>query len=252
MILRCLIVDDEELARERVRSLLEAEDDIEIVAEAADGEAALEAIELHQPALVFLDIQMPKLTGFEVLEALPEGKLPAVIFTTAYDNHAVRAFEVSAVDYLLKPFKAARFRESVERARSLIAAGKSSADDPSVARLLSHLRSSDGGPRILVKSAERIVFVRAAEIDHVEAAGNYLVLHCAQERQIVRETMAALLKKLEDSGFMRISRSSLVNLSRIKELQPMGAGHYCVILKTGARLDMTSPLRDLQERMGAG
>ncbi|QJE97435.1 LytR/AlgR family response regulator transcription factor [Luteolibacter luteus] len=249
MKIRCLIVDDEELARERVRSLLADEEDIQIAGEAADGHAAVAAIEEYQPDLVFLDIQMPGLTGFDVIEAIPEGKLPTVIFTTAYDTHAVRAFEISALDYLLKPFKPARFRESLERARAKISGNSPVPAEPALGTLMAHLRAIDGGPRILVKSPEKILFVRAAEIDHVEAAGNYLVLHCGGERHIVRETMAAMVKRLEPSGFMRISRSSIVNLSRIRELQPISSGHYTVILKTGAKLDMTSPLRDLQERM---
>lgn len=249
--IRCLIVDDEELARERVRSLLGGEEDIEISGEAADGEAALAAVEGLRPDLLFLDIQIPRLSGFEVLEAIPETCMPAVIFTTAYDIHAVRAFEVSAVDYLLKPFKPGRFIEALAKARARIAAGAAPGSDPGVSHLLAQLRSADGGPRLLVRSPERILFVRATEIDHVEAAGNYLVLHCGADRHIMRETMAAMSEKLEPAGFMRLSRSSIVNLSRIRELQPMGAGHYCVILKSGARLDMTSPLRELQERMGA-
>jgi len=249
MKIRCLIVDDEELARERVRSLLADEEDIQIAGEVADGHAAVAAIETHQPDLVFLDIQMPGLTGFDVIEAISGGKIPTVIFTTAYDTHAVRAFEISALDYLLKPFKPARFRESLERARARISGSHVTAGDPALNTLMSHLRAMEGGPRILVKSPEKILFVRAVEIDHVEAAGNYLVLHCGAERHIVRETMSAMVKRLEPSGFMRISRSSIVNLSRIRELQPMSSGHYTVILKTGAKLDMTSPLRDLQERM---
>lgn len=248
MKIRSLIVDDEELARERVRSLLSGEEDIEIVAEAADGNAAVRAIGEHRPDLVFLDIQMPGLTGFDVIEAIPEGQMPTVIFTTAYDTHAVRAFEVSALDYLLKPFKPSRFREALDRARTLVH-GRSAAADPGLGSLMAHLRAVNGGPRLLVKSPDKIIFIRAADIDHVEAAGNYLVLHCGAERHIVRETMMAIVKKLEPSGFMRISRSSVVNLSRIRELQPMSAGHYAVILKSGAKLDMTSPLRDLQERM---
>lgn len=249
MKIRCLIVDDEELARERVRSLLVDEEDIQIAGEAADGHAAVAAIEEHQPDLVFLDIQMPGLTGFDVIEAISGGKMPTVIFTTAYDTHAVRAFEISALDYLLKPFKPARFREALERARAKISGKHPAGGDPALSTLMSHLRAMEGGPRILVKSPEKILFVRATEIDHVEAAGNYLVLHCGAERHIVRETMAAMVKRLEPTGFMRISRSSIVNLSRIRELQPMSSGHYTVILKTGAKLDMTSPLRDLQERM---
>ena len=169
-----------------------------------------------------------------------------MIFTTAYDTHAVRAFEVSAVDYLLKPFKASRFKEAVARARERLASGA----DGGLAQLKSHLHSVDGGPRVLVKTPERILFVRAAEIDHVEAAGNYLVLHCGAERHIVRETMAAMTDRLEPQGFMRVSRSAIINLSRLREVQPMGAGSYCVIMKSGARVDMTAPLRDLQERLG--
>ncbi|MCW1922617.1 LytTR family DNA-binding domain-containing protein [Luteolibacter arcticus] len=245
---RCLIVDDEELARERVRSLLACEPDIEIAGEAADGEGALAMCVELRPELLFLDIQMPRLSGFDVLEELPADPAPAVIFTTAYDTHAVRAFEVSAVDYLLKPFKAARFKEAIERARERLASGS----DGGLAQLKSHLHTIDGGPRVLVKSPERIIFVRAGEIDHVEAAGNYLVLHCGTERHIVRETMAAMTDRLEPYGFMRVSRSAIINLSRLREVQPMGAGSYCVILKSGARVDMTSPLRDLQERLGAG
>ncbi|MCW1884668.1 LytTR family DNA-binding domain-containing protein [Luteolibacter flavescens] len=246
--IRCVIVDDEELARERVRSLLGCEPDVEIVGEAADGEAALAMCAELRPDLVFLDIQMPRLSGFDVLEELPVNPAPVVIFTTAYDTHAVRAFEVSAVDYLLKPFKASRFKEALGRARERISSGS----DGGLSQLKSHLHIIDGGPRVLVKSPERIVFVRAAEIDHVEAAGNYLVLHCGPERHIVRETMSAMTDRLESHGFMRVSRSAIINLSRLREVQPMGAGSYCVILKSGARVDMTIPLRDLQERLGAG
>lgn len=249
--IRCLIVDDEPLARERVREFLSGEPDVEIIAETADGAATLDAIEEHRPDLLFLDIQIPRLNGFEVLESIAPEKMPAVIFTTAYDTHAVKAFEASAVDYLLKPFKPARFKESVARARSRFCSDQTTIPDPKVAQLLAQLRSVDGGPRILVRSAERIIFVRAKEVDFVESAGNYLVLHCGAERHIVRETMAMMAEKLESAGFMRISRSSIVNLTRIRELQTIGPGHYCVILKSGTRLDMSTPLRDLQERMGA-
>ncbi|WP_193214325.1 LytR/AlgR family response regulator transcription factor [Luteolibacter marinus] len=245
--LRCLIVDDEELARNRVRGLLAEETAVEVVGEAADGEEALAAISALRPDLVFLDIRMPGLGGFDVIEAIHDGEMPAIIFTTAYDKHALQAFEVSAVDYLLKPFKPARFREALERARARLASPPGTGSG--LSELLAHLKSSDVGPRVLVKSPERILFVRAEEIDHVESAGNYLVLHCGKERHIVRETMVAMISRLESAGFMRISRSSIINLSRIRELQPMGPGSYCVILKSGTRLDMTIPLRDLQERM---
>jgi two-component system LytT family response regulator len=248
MKLRILIVDDEPLARERVRTFLAEEPDVEIIAECADGAAAVKAIEEHQPDLVFLDVQMPRLSGFEVLEALEPEKMPAIIFTTAHDQHAIRAFEVSAVDYLLKPFKPARFKQALQRAREQFAARPSSGNAPELAALIAQLRG--GSPqRILVKAPDRILFLKPQEIDHVEASGNYLLLHVGKERHMIRETMNGMEARLSPLGFMRISRSAIVNLSRIRELQPLAAGEYCVLLHSGARLDMTCPLRELQERL---
>lgn len=247
---RAVIVDDEPLARERVRTFLAEEKDMEVVAECADGAAAVKAIEELKPDILFLDVQMPRLNGFEVLEAIDAALLPVVIFTTAHDDHAIRAFEVSAVDYLLKPFKQPRFKKSLERARLQLRAAKGSTADPALSTLLSHLREGAGsGPRVLVKSPDRILFLKPGEIDHIEACGNYVVLHTGKERHIVRETMTAMEVRLSSAGFMRINRSVILNLSRIRELQPLAAGEYAVILKSGVRLDMTCSLRDLQARM---
>lgn len=249
MNLRCLIVDDEKLARDRVRTLVQAEPDLEIVGECRDGVEALAAIEEQQPGLVFLDVQMPRLDGFGVLAALPATKLPVVIFTTAHDEHAVRAFEVHALDYLLKPFKEARFRLAVERARQQLAHRRKE-DAAGLQSLVAQLRSAQaGGPRILVKSPERVVFLRAAEIDWVEAAGNYVVLHVANERHITRDTMSAMEQRLGEAGFMRVSRSAIVNLQRVRELQPAEPGQFCAVLKSGARLAITCGLRELQDRI---
>ncbi|MEJ0088754.1 MAG: response regulator [Limisphaerales bacterium] len=254
MKLRVIIVDDEPLARERVRTFLAEEPDIEVLAECADGVAAVKAIEQHRPDLVFLDVQMPRLTGFEVLAALDEDAVPAIIFTTAHDQHALRAFEVNAVDYLLKPYKPARFRKSLQRAREqLLSPARTPGPEPHIQALLAQIRGNAGkNPRILVKSPDRILFLKPEEIDHIEADGNYLLLHAGKERHMIRDTMAAMETRLASAGFMRISRSAIVNLSRIRELQPMAAGEYCVILLSGARLAMTCSLRELQERIGGG
>lgn len=247
MKIRAIIADDEPLARERVRSFATEEPDVEIVAECADGAQTVEAVDRLRPDLLFLDVQMPRLNGFEVLEALEPARLPIVIFTTAHDDHAIRAFEVSAVDYLLKPFKQARFRKAMERARAQCR-GSSNETDPQLRHLLSHVRPAGGGPRILVKTPERILFLKPEEVDYIEAAGNYLVLHAGAERHIVRETMTSMENRLANE-FMRINRSVMVNLARVRELQPLAAGEFCVVLRSGVRLDMTCSLRELQARL---
>ena len=251
MKIRAIIVDDEPLARAGVRLALSEEPDLEVVAECADGVEAVKAIEQHQPDLLFLDVQMPRLNGFEVLEALAPEQIPVVIFTTAHDEHAIHAFEVNALDYLLKPFKQARFQKALQRARDQLRTRRGASTDSQMAGLLANLRhSASGGPRILIKSPDRILFLKHDEIDHIEAAGNYVVLHSGKDRHIARETMTAMETRLGTAGFMRISRSVIVNLSRIRELQPQGPGEYSVILKSGARFHMTCGLGELQARMG--
>ena len=243
-----IIADDEPLARERIRSLLADESDVEVVAECADGSLALKEIQNHQPDLLFLDVQMPRLTGFEVLEALPSGRTPVIIFTTAHDEHALRAFEFSALDYLLKPFSEARFQRSLQRARSRLEKDSRSAEADSKGQ--SHSPTKASGGRIFVRSAERILFLKPEDISRVEAAGNYVVLHSGKEQHIIRETISALEARLAPAGFMRISRSTLVNLAGIREIQPAGSGRYTLLLKTGVRLDMTCSLTELQARLG--
>jgi len=254
MIIRAIIVDDEPLAREGVRAFLADEADVEIASECADGVEAVRMIEKLRPDLLFVDVQMPGLDGFEVLEALAPETVPVVIFTTAYDEHAIRAFEVNALDYLLKPFTPARFKKAVQRARDQMPARAGTGLAPQLAALMATLRpDAPGDRRILVKSPERILFLKPDEVDHIEAAGNYLVLHAGKERHIVRETMAAMENRLGNAGFMRINRSTIVNLSRIQELQPLvAAGEFCVILKTGARFNLTCGLGELQKRMTGG
>ena len=248
MKIRALIVDDEPLARQRVRLLLGEEADVEMIGECADGFAAVEQIQETRPDLLFLDVQMPEMDGFEVLRKIPQGLLPVVIFTTAYDQHALRAFEVNALDYLLKPFKPTRFKEAVQRARSRL---EKSSTDPQLKALLSQLHApATRGGRIFVRSSERILFLKPEEIDRVEAAGNYVVLHSGTEQHILRETISAMEARLAPAGFMRISRSVIVNLACIREVQPVGSGRYSLLLKNGTRLDMTCSLGELQARLG--
>ncbi|MBI4663103.1 MAG: response regulator [Verrucomicrobia bacterium] len=249
MKVRAVIADDEPLARERVRSFLADEPDVEIVAECSNGAQTLKATQEHRPDLLFLDVQMPRLNGFEVLEALAPEQIPVVIFTTAHDEHAIRAFEVNALDYLLKPFTEARFKRAVQRARSQLDKSPQRRPNPQLAGLLNHLHAATPVGRILVRSPERIVFLKPEEIDHVEAAGNYVVLHSGKERHIVRETTAAMEARLAPAGFMRISRSVIVNLAQIREVQPLGPGQYSVLLKNGTRFDMTCSLGELQARL---
>jgi two-component system LytT family response regulator len=250
MKVRAIIADDEPLARERVRALLAGEPDVEVIAECANGTQTLKATQEQRPDLLFLDIQMPRLNGFEVLEALGREQTPVVIFTTAHDEHAIRAFEVNALDYLLKPFTEGRFKKALQRAKEHLRKGARRSQDPRLSALLNHVQATTpGGGRILVRSAERIVFLKPDEIDHVEAAGNYVILHVGKESHILRETTAAMEARLASAGFMRLSRSVIVNLARIREVQPLGPGQYCVLLKNGARLEMTCSLSELQSRL---
>lgn len=253
MKLGVMIVDDEPLARERLRLLLAEETEVEIVGEAGDGEAAVAAIRHLRPDVVLLDIQMPGLDGFGVLRELGREELPLVIFVTAFDQHAVKAFEAHALDYLLKPCKPARLREAIQRAREQWQSRQSK--DVSQ-RLLDLLAGQRPKPphlaRLAVKNGERVVFVKAAQIDWIEASGNYVILHVGKESHILRETIGALEGRLAPELFLRLSRSAIVNLDRVKELQALGAGEHVVILHDGRKLAMTRGLREVEEKLKFG
>ena len=250
MKIRTLIVDDEPLARERVRTLLANEPDIELIGECTTGTEAVAAIKQARPDLVFLDVQMPGLGGFEVLRALDKDQIPLVIFVTAYDQHAVKAFEVHALDYLLKPFKQARFRETVAHAREALA-GREAAENSR--KLLALIGQNPPPPerlaRIPIRNGERVVFVKVENIDYVESAGNYVIVHAGKENHVVRETLTALEEKLDPRQFLRISRSTLVNMDQVKELQPLFKGEHAVLLHNGKQLTMTRGIREVQERL---
>ncbi len=244
---RTLIVDDEPLARERIRQLLAEEEDIEIVGEFEDGLAALEAIGEQQPDLVFLDVQMPELDGFELLSRLDPTRMPAIVFVTAHDQFALRAFEVHALDYLLKPFDQERFRAALDRARTWIARRGDEALDTRLTSLLADLRGSATPrvqERIAVKAGGRVILLKAEEIDWVEAADNYVSLHVGAASHLLRETMNGLERRLPSDRFLRISRSTIVNLDRVRELQPLFHGEYAVILTDGKRLSLSRSYRD--------
>jgi two-component system LytT family response regulator len=249
--IRTLIVDDEPLARERLASLLQAEKDIEIVGQCRDGEEAVTAIHDHAPDLVFLDVQMPQMNGFEVIEAIGTEKMPLVIFVTAYDQHALKAFQVRALDYLLKPFDRERFADALARARKQMERDETGDIGRRLLALVKDLRRDQPRTeRLVVKSGGRLFFLRADEIDWIEAAGNYVRLHVGTTSHLLRETMNAIEGRLDPETFFRIHRSRIVNMERIQELQPWLNGEYAVLLRTGTRLTLSRGYREkLQERL---
>lgn len=261
MKLRVMIVDDEPLARERIRMLLRDEADVEIAGEAEDGPAAAQAIAELAPDVVFLDIQMPGMDGFEVLRSLPPERLPVVIFTTAYDQHALRAFEAHALDYLLKPVKPARFREAVARARDLLRQQRAGAAAQGLLDLLGQTAGARISPappsapsaqwltRFTVKSGEKVIVLRAADVDSIESAGNYVVLHAGKDQHIVRDTLSAMETQLDPARFFRVSRGSIVNLDRVKEIQPMFRGEHVVVLQNGRTIPMTRRLKEVERAL---
>ena len=248
--IRTVIVDDEPLARRGIRAQLKNEKDIEIISECRNGHEAVKAIESQAPDLVFLDVQMPELDGFGVVDAIGVERMPGVIFVTAYDRYALRAFEVHALDYLLKPFDDERFATALERARRQIK--QKNIDDLGrrLQGLLDDLQSSRKYvERLVVKSAGRIFFLSVAEIDWIEAADNYVRLHTGRESHLLRETMNSLEKKLDPEQFLRVHRSRIVNARKIKELQPLFRGEYDIMLRDGTRVESGRGYRERIQKL---
>jgi len=240
--LNVLIVDDESLARDTVRLLLEEENDIHVVGEAADGPGAVEAIRTHEPDLVFLDVQMPGLTGLEVVSEVGTDRMPPVVFVTAYDEYAVKAFETSAIDYLVKPFSDDRFEAALDKARKQLQQLRRADLEERLRQLLAETRtpsSSGRGLRFMVKERGSIRFVDAADIDWVEAAGDYVILHSGDEKSMIRETMTGMEDKLPVDRFVRIHRSTIVSIPSIREIKPYFHGDYIVYLKNGEELKLS-------------
>jgi two-component system LytT family response regulator len=241
--MRVLIVDDEPLACERLRTLLAAEPDVELLGEYHSGRAAADAIRKLAPDLIFLDVQMPEMDGFAVLESLSTP--PAVIFVTAFDQFAIRAFEVCALDYLLKPFDRERFAKSLARARAELQRRSASDLGARLQSLLAELRDRKQFlDRLVVRSGGRVLFLRTAEIDWIESAGNYVRLHTGAEEYLYRETLSRLESTLDPARFARIHRSTIVNVECVKELHPLFRGDYAVVLRDGHQLTLAKAYRD--------
>lgn len=247
--IRAVIVDDEPLAREKLRGFLARHPDLELVGEAGDGLEAVAVIERLRPELLLLDIQMPELDGLEVLAALDGPATPYVIFVTAFDHYAVQAFAVGAVDYLLKPVASDRFDQAVERARAGLRREGEAALAERLARMLE--AAAPHRPRLerfLVRERDRSRFVSPQEVDWIEAAGNYLKLHATSGTHLLRGTMKDLLPRLDPARFARIHRTTIVNLQRVKYLEPWSHGDQIVVLETGERLTLSRRFRDALPR----
>jgi two-component system LytT family response regulator len=278
MPMRVLIVDDEPIARRRISRLLKLEDDVEVVNEVGSGTDAVAAIREQKPDLVFLDVQMPDLDGFGVVSALGEPEsMPAIVFVTAYNEYAVKAFDVNAVDYVLKPFDGERFRSAFQRARTTLEQKNSAEAGRRIKALLEEVlgeqraqaltaAGANGGgaaaaqvqpvararylDRLMVKHDGRVFFVKVADVDWFEASGNYVRVHVGRVSHLIRETMHGIEAQLDPNLFARIHRAVIVNMDRIRELQPWFAGDYIVILRDGRQLKLSRTYREaLQSRM---
>ena len=249
MRIKALIVDDEPLARDRIREMLKEHPEIEVIGEARNGQEAIDAIASQNPDLVFLDVQMPDLDGFSVLQNLDVQKIPLIIFVTAYDQHALRAFDVHAVDYLTKPFDRKRFAQAIDHAKVYMKGTK----EPDTARILSMLQEIRAGERYLerfaVKNGETVFFVRAEDVDAIEAQGNYVRLSLAGSSHLLRDTLNNVESQINPRMFVRIHRRTIVNIDRVKEVQTWARGEYRVVLFTGAHYTLSRGYRQHFEKL---
>lgn len=259
--LRVLVIDDEPAARRGIKLLLESASAVTVVGEAGDGPEAVRQIEVLEPDIVFLDVQMPGYDGFEVIKRVAATRLPAVVFVTAYDEHALRAFDVSAVDYLLKPYEDARFHAALARATEEVRRRRAGDLGARLERLIAALERSPPPPpvaeaagqggvadRILIKSSGELHFLKTEEIDWIEAEGDYMKFHAGGRAHLLRETMARLESRLDPRRFIRIHRSTIVNVDRVRKMSPAFAGEYAVVLSDGTKLRLSRGYQDrLQE-----
>lgn len=243
--LKVLIVDDELPGRHKIREMLKHESNIEIIGECTNGADAVETIHSKKPDLVFLDVQMPEMDGFGVIKKIGVNNLPEIIFVTAYDQYALQAFEVHALDYLLKPFDKERFQNALQRAKDRILQRDQNDIGQKLLSMLQELKlDQKHSDRLVVKSGGKVFFLKTDEVDWIEAAGNYVRLHAGGESHLLRETMSGIQKKLNPNQFIRIHRSTFVNIEQIKELQPWFHGEYVVILKEGTQLTLSRGYRN--------
>lgn len=248
MQLSALIVDDEPMARRRIRDLLSERPEITVQGECGDGGEAVNAIRAQRPDIVFMDVQMPVMGGFDAIAQLEKNELPEIVFTTAHDEFALQAFEVHAVDFLLKPYERARFFSALDAASARARAGRNVVSEMST--LLTQLRDrSEGVDRIPIKTDGRIIFVDIESIDWIEAANNYAAIHVGAKAHMVRETMTKLAARLPADRFLRINRSTIINASCIRELKPKFHGDYTVVLKNGTKLSLSRTHRDCLDKL---
>lgn len=249
MKLRAILSDDEPLARDVLRVLLQSEPDVEIVAECSNGLETVAAILEKKPDVLFLDIQMPDLDGFGVIQTVGVARMPVTVFVTAFDQYTLRAFEAHALDYLLKPFDPQRFRHTLDRVRTQVS--QASAE---INKKLESLIKSSGNrsafiDRLVIKESGRIYFVKTSEIDWIEASGSYVTLHCGKQKHLLHQTLTAIENQLDETVFVRIHRSAIVNIERIKELKPHFNGEYFVLLTSGSQLKLSRSYRDHAKRI---
>ena len=250
MTLRTVIADDEPVARRRMRRLLRQSPDVQVVAECGDGASTVETLITQTPDLVFLDVQMPELDGFGVLQAVGAERMPAVIFVTAFDQYALRAFDVHALDYLLKPVDGERLMRALAHARASLAGSRQSTVDARVLALLGTLASDRRYlQRLPVRADDRLLVVDVDDVDWIGAADNYVTLHVGQREYVLRDTMARLERDLDPSRFIRIHRSAIVQIGRVKELLPDFHGDYSAVLRDGTRLTLSRRYRAAFERL---
>jgi len=253
-VIRTIIADDERLAREKLRILLASEANVKLVAECNDGQQTLSAVRTYRADLLLLDIQMPGMDGFQVLNELSAEEMPVVIFTSAYDQYAIRAFEAHALDYLLKPFDQERLHHAIERARWELHKSQDREITHRILDLLSRVKSdmlpapsSEG--RLVIRAKGRVVFLNLSEIDWIEASANYVRLNVGKESHLFRETIGRISERLNPNHFVRVHRSTIVNVRKIKELIPVNSGEYIVVLKSGKELSCSRSYRAALESM---
>lgn len=244
--IKALIADDEALARKFIRRLLKHDPDVEIVTECSNGKEAAAMIRQEKPDLVFLDVQMPEMDGFAVLDAVGPDHLPEIIFTTAYESYAIRAFELHALDYLLKPFDQVRFKAAMKHAKERLHSQPGEEEGRlQIGTLLESVKAQQQHlERILIKADGRITFLNTREIDWLEADDKYVHLHTARGTRMVRQTLGAMEEQLDPARFARIHRSTIVNIERIKELQPLFNGEYSLLLENGTKLTLSRSYKD--------
>jgi two-component system, LytTR family, response regulator len=243
--LRAVIADDEALARKFIRRMLKDDHDLEVIGECNNGKEAVAMIRKQNPDVVFLDVQMPEMDGFAVLESIAAERLPEVIFTTAYEQYAIRAFELHALDYLLKPFDQARFKEAIKYAKERFRSQRHNHGRMQISAMLENIKNkSQYLDRLVIKAGGRITFLSTDEINWIEADDKYVHLHTSKATPMVRQTLSAMEAQLDPQKFRRVHRSAIVNVERITELQPLFSGEYSILLGDGTKLTLSRSYKD--------